>query len=126
MNMAQAKKEGLVFIGLTAEENDKEDINNLKNEANKIRKLGFRAISVKSNMNEWGNGCYCLFADPMYEKYEQARTYKMTNKKFYEEERKKLQEKYEAELVKIENEEAKAWEFVEEVEKKLGYIIEVF
>ena len=124
--MAQAKKEGLVFIGLTAEENDKEDINNLKNEANKIRKLGFRAISVKSNMNEWGNGCYCLFADPMYEKYEQARTYKMTNKKFYEEERKKLQEKYEAELVKIENEEAKAWEFVEEVEKKLGYIIEVF
>lgn len=123
--MKEAQKEGLVFTGLTAEVDDKEDIAYLKDEANKIRKLGFRALAVKSDMKEWGNGCYCLFVDPMYEKYEQARTYKMSNKKLYEDRKKKLQEEYEKKLAEIENEEAKAWEFVEEVEKELGYIIDI-
>lgn len=125
MNMKEAQKEGLVFTGLTAEVDDKEDIAYLKDEVNKIRKLGFRALAVKSGMKEWGNGCYCLFADPMYEKYEQAKTYKMNNNIYYEDRKKKLQEEYEKKLAEIEDEEAKAWEFVKEVEKELGYFIDI-
>ena len=61
----------------------------------------------------------------MYEKFEEAKTYKTNSKKLYEYKKKKLQEEYGKKLAEIEDEEAKTWEFVEEVEKELGYSIDI-
>ena len=76
MSMRDAENEGLVFQGATADCWDNKKVENLKQRAKEIRKLGFKAKAVKSNKNEWGCGSYVLMVEPEYENYEYTLTYK--------------------------------------------------
>lgn len=72
MNMYQAEQEGLQFQGGTANEYRDDEIEKLKQEAKRIRKLGFKARAIKSGRNEWGGGCYVLMVEPNYMEYQEA------------------------------------------------------
>ena len=63
MNEREAQNQGMYFVGNTADPWDEQKIAKLKELAQHIRKLGFRAVVVKSGAREWGGGDYVLYAD---------------------------------------------------------------
>ena len=73
MSMSTAEREGLVFQGMTAESWQTERLERLKKKAAEIRKLGFRAKSVKSLQSEWGGGCHVLMVEQKWFEYEHAK-----------------------------------------------------
>lgn len=72
MGMYDAENEGLVFHGATARYWRDEEVAKLKDKAKEIRKLGFKAKTVKSLKSEWGCGDYVLMVEPKYQEYRSA------------------------------------------------------
>lgn len=69
MNEKEARVNGLVFGGPTANPYNKEEVAELKAKAAKIRKMGFTAVVVQSGAKEWGGGSKLLYVDHDYDDY---------------------------------------------------------
>lgn len=124
MNEREAQNQGMYFVGNTADPWDEQKIAKLKELAQQIRKLGFRAVVVKSGVREWGGGDYVLYADKDYNNYRRALEVKKDLLR-YEERKEELRKKYEALLQELEDEYARDKALVDDIEKKLGREIRV-
>ena len=119
MNERKARQQGLEFEGASACEWDEEKIEELKAEAKRIRKLGFRAVVVHSGVNEWGGGSYLLYTDNDYYNYQIAKSYTayVNNEELN---LKKVEEEYLKKVEEIKAEASRRREYVKIVEAKTG------